>query len=135
MLLVLALFTMLCGCGDEYDMSWESMKWKSEVFGYLTKDGKKYIHVPKYGDRCIFTCTNYNRFWVSSVAITEDGSTVIHYENPDDRRIFKDKTIYVEIESNKMKVYFPPSCAKDRMFEVVVTAGDIFHTFRFMQSE
>lgn len=129
-ILLLAFFSVagLSACSDKYGDcgDWEPMTWKTEV-----KMGKGSISVPAEGGTYEFTCTNYGKFWFSSVQ--EDGK----YVEPgyyDAIRIVG-KWSWAEVKENVMTVIISPNTTDNRRSVVIVTtAGDIFDYFTFNQA-
>lgn len=133
LLLVLALLTVSCNGKDEFEERWDKMEWQKVTYGSISKKGRKYVQIPKEGGTCTFKCKNYKKFWLSHVAITKDGSSIVHHDISDDRFSFTDKTIQVYINGDVMTVHFPPSDGNEREFEILVTAGNIFYYFYLIQ--
>lgn len=123
---VFVIVTGLAACSDD-DGDWEPMKWKTEV-----KMGKEHsISVPVEGGTYRFTCTNYGRFWFSS--IYEEG----RYVEPgfyDVERIVGEWS-WAEVKENVMTVIISPNdTGNQRSVEIGTTAGDIFDSFTFNQA-
>ena len=110
LLLILALLTVSCNGKDEFEERWDKMEWQKVTYGSISK-----------------------KIWLSHVAITKDGSSIVHHDISDDRFSFTDKTIQVYINGDVMTVHFPPSDGNEREFEILVTAGNIFYYFYLIQ--
>lgn len=122
---IAAAAALLCSCSLK-DGDWEKMKWSSDIGKFDRND----IAVPAGGATCTFTCTNYHKFWISSVS--EDGR---HLEESNDDPLNSDGGWFsVHIGGDTMTVAISPNdTPHDRTLKVEVTAGDIFSTFTFNQ--
>ena len=119
----------IISCSDDKDGDWDPMVWKAEV-PVQTTDGV-YI-VPAGGFEFTFSCRNYSSPWmVNAVSAGE------HYYPPREANDYHSITaewFKAEINGNKLKVTFEDNETKEeRPLELTVTAGDIFHTFKFRQ--
>ena len=141
-LLWLAVSSSLC-THDEPLGKWPKMEWVDH--SGLSKNGDVYL-VPSSGGTYTFSCVNYSSPWLSSaedddgvlwpgMKVTEDGDTLLSYDNID--------WFYISgswYEAQCCKSDFSLSVAPladgitSRELCVTVTAGDIFDTFRFRQS-
>ena len=125
---VLAAVTV-SSCSDDKDGDWDSMVWKAEV-PVQTTDGV-YI-VPAEGFDFTFSCRNYSSPWMENAVSAGE-----HYYPPREANDYHSITadwFKAEINGNKLKVTFEDNETKEeRPLDLTVTAGDIFHTFRFRQ--
>ena len=127
--LVLAAVTV-SSCSDDKDGDWDSMVWKAEVPVVYTTDG--IYDVSADGDTFMFTCRNYSSPWIDNAVSAGE-----HYYPPREANDYHSITadwFKAEINGNKLKVTFEDNETKEeRPLDLTVTAGDIFHTFRFRQ--
>ena len=125
---VLAAVTV-SSCSDDKDGDWDHMVWKAEV-PVQTTDGV-YI-VPAEGFDFTFSCRNYSSPWIDNAVSAGE-----HYYPPREANDYHSITadwFKAEINGNKLKVTFEDNETKEeRPLDLTVTAGDIFHTFRFRQ--
>lgn len=132
-----ALF--LTACNDK-DGDWDPMKWEKASYASIKIDGKKYIEVPRQGGTYTFSCKNYQGFLLSAFNITtySDDSTMEKQQynnsfgNDWNSQHMSIDGCTVDVDGNTMTVNFDNSEAH-RIYEVDITAGDIFDTFRFVQ--
>ena len=108
--LLLLNFFVLASCSfSKLDGDWDAMEWKEEV--EVQKINGAYM-VPPSGTSLSFTCRNYSQYWFSDAK--EDGQ---------------------EIAPPWLSIVFEPNeGAHARNTYITVTAGDIFHTFKFIQA-
>lgn len=127
--MLLALSLLLIGCSlDEPDGKWDKMKWVN--VDDLAKDHGVYL-LYQEGETVTFECKNYRGPWISDVTI--DG---VHQEiNYEDPRSFESEWLEVKMNGNKMTITVAslPDSLESRYFNLIVTAGDIFHDFKFSQ--
>lgn len=136
----LAAAFVLTACDDK-DGDWDPMKWEKTSYPYTKIEGKKYIEVPQQGGTYTFTCKNYDGFWLYAVNIKTSGygfTVEKHLENNSfgndwNEHHMQSDGCTVDIEGNTMTVSFDYTDAT-RSYEVGITGGDIFDTFRFIQN-
>lgn len=144
--LLLFLFAMLtiCSCDvwTDPDGKWEKMKWEKTNYPTVKVGNTEYINVPVEGGTYTFRCTNYPGFWLSDMWFELDGTQWYWYDeqqdDPDHQRDFEHYIkVWIDVEAKKdgvLEVVFQPNTGSERKVGVCVTAGDIFHTFQFIQS-
>ena len=129
MFMMLAAFSFVA-CSDDKDGDWDPMVWKAEVPLQKTTDG--IYHVSHTGGELTFSCRNYSGPWISDAMSNGE-----YYFPPREKNNYHTITadwFKAEISGNKLKVVFEPNDSKDeRPLQLTVTAGDIFHTFKFEQ--
>lgn len=133
-ILALGMAGLLAACSDE-DGKWDSMKWKTGV--KTVKDAKgSYVSVPKEGGTYTFTSKNYPGFWFSDAMESQDGQIQSYY--PDKGNTYYHMTTswaQMDREGKDLIVRIQPNTGTSgRTLTVSVTAGDIFDSFRFVQS-
>ena len=126
---LLVFAVAISSCSDDPDGKWDSMKWKSEV--PVQKMDGVYI-VPSEGFEFTFSCRNYSSPWM------ENGMSAGEYYYPpreaNNYHSITAEWFKAEIIGNKLMVAFEDNDTKEeRLLELTVTAGDIFHTFKFRQ--
>lgn len=132
------------GCSNDIDGDWDVMKWKKEVPKKVKVNGASCYHIPIQGRTCQFNCKNYSSFWISHVRILgtpawKDWNVgdYIYPEKINDFMIENQNIsadgFKVSIQGNTMNVIFDENNSFTKYIEVVVSAGDIFDTFRFVQ--
>ena len=128
-LTMLAVFS-LASCSDDPDGKWESMVWKAEV-PVQTINGV--YNVSATGNEFPFSCQNYSSPWIENAV-----SNGVYYYPPREANDYHTITadwFRAEISGNKLKVVFEANeTPEERPLQLTITAGDIFHTFKFMQS-
>lgn len=144
--LLLVFFAMLtiCSCGDdiEKDGDWSQMKWVKTDYPTVKDGESEYVSVPKEGGTYVFLCTNYMGFWLSNSWFEVDGKVKYMYEdafdNPDyepDPHHYSNEWIDIKAkDGGVLEVVFQPNTGSERKAGVGVTAGNIFHSFEFIQS-
>lgn len=112
---------------DEPDGKWDNMKWNEP--SALTKENGAYI-VPANGGTYIFECKNYTP-WIDHCEsgfydMLVSSSTYVYSE-----------WFEVIVEGKNVIITFQPLEDETgaRQLTVVITAGDIFDTFRFTQRQ
>ena len=126
----------LASCSDS-DGDWEPMKWSKSDYKVVLEDGTKYYYVPQEGAVFSFTCKNYMP-WISGMSVTA-GETFAHvYPFDDDLRLLEYETVRVNVTDYLLTVRFAPAPVRPddnriHRYALTLTAGDVFHTFRFMQ--
>lgn len=119
----------ITSCSDDEDGDWDPMVWKAEV--PVQKTDGVYI-VPTEGAVLSFSCLNYSHPWMGNALSTGE-----HYYPPREANDYHSITadwFKAEVSGNKLKVAFEGNATKEeRPLELTVTAGDIFHTFKFRQ--
>ena len=115
--------------GDEPIGKWKPMVWKAEVPVQAT-DGV--YNVSATGGEFIFSCQNYSLPWMGNAVSNGEYFSPPREEN--DYHTITADWFKAEIKGNQLKVTFEDNeTAKERPLELTVTAGDIFHTFKFIQ--
>ena len=127
--LVMLAAVTISSCSDDKDGDWDPMVWKAEV-PVQTTDGV-YI-VPAEGFDFTFSCRNSSSPWMENAVSAGE-----HYYPPREANDYHSITadwFKAEINGNKLKVTFEGNETKEeRPLDLTVTAGDIFHSFRFRQ--
>ena len=128
-LIMLAVLSLASCEKDKQDGDWDSMVWKAEV-PMVIEDGV--YGVSDRGGTFTFTCRNYSKPWIEGAVSGEE-----HYfpdrEKNDYHTIMAD-WFKAEIVGNKLTVFFEPNKeSSELILSLTVTAGDIFHTFKFKQ--
>lgn len=131
-LLSLLLLTALSGaatsCSDN-DGDWTPMKWHTTVV--QEKDGT--VLIPAEGGTYVFACTNYSEPWMSDLRVETNGQEAIYHPKADFHSVSA-SGLEARWEGAVLTITVTPSSAlTSREFLLTVTAGDIFHTFRFSQ--
>ncbi len=131
LLILMLLIVTATSCGkDEPDGKWEKMKWKEP--SNIVKLQEGVYRVPTSGGSFTFICENYEP-WI--VFLAENGPYVSYeYPGVSVRTLIGE---WCSVECVKKKVTFTFSPVSDdevHDFEVTLTAGDIFYTFLFTQS-
>lgn len=125
--LLLMTSLVLFSCEGK-DGDWDPMAWESNDVSNINKN----IEVPQAGNTYVFTCKNYNNFWV--YAIRENGKQMGDDQLFIDCQKYEDSCISISIEGNRMNVtVFPNEGHQIRNISIGVTAGDIFDSFIFEQ--
>ena len=115
-------------CSDD-DGDWDAMVWKAEVPVQMT-DGV--YNVSANGAEFTFSCRNYSSPWI--VNVTSSGEYFYPPRESNDYHAITTDWFKAEISGNKLKVVFEANdTAEERPLQLTVTAGDIFHTFKFKQ--
>lgn len=125
-LLLYIILSMLAysSCRSE-DGDWELMKWKTDA------DIKKgTVDVPVDGGTYVFTCKNYNLFWLSSVLENERSINI----DIDKGKYATGEWSCISIAKNVMTVTISKNNNSfERILTVDMTAGDVFSSFTFRQ--
>lgn len=136
----IALFATTSCNKEGKDGDWEPMKWTKNTYATQKYADKTYYQVPSTGGSFTFTCKNYEKFWLSSVNITSAayGYTVEKHIADGtygkwDGRHYDDERCSIDISDNVLTVKFQQSDSSLCTYKIVVTAGDIFHSFQFLQ--
>lgn len=138
-ILALTSLLVLAACSEK-DGDWDPMKWEKTSYATTKIEGKKFIEIPQQGGTYYFSCKNYDSFRLSVVNITTSGYGFTIEKHLVNDGFGNDWNPYhmssdgctVDIEGNTMTISFDYADAK-RTYEVGITAGDIFDTFRFIQ--
>ena len=125
-----AALLSLTSC-DKEDGDWDPMVWKADVPVVKTADG--IYDVSADGATFTFSCRNYSKPWFSEAEV--DGETILPpYMDEIDYGLIYDDNFRAEIHGNKLTVDFKANdSAQPRNTTIIVTAGDIFYSFRFKQ--
>ena len=142
--LVILSLTMLslCSCEKvEEHMEWEHMKWGKTNYSQTEDNGTKYYVVSSEGGTFKFKCTNYEGMWLEH--IIQDGEMYSIYPNTNmtteemqnvvKSGSFTSDVCDVTIDNSSLEITFKPNSNESRKIELLVTAGDIFHAFYFIQ--
>lgn len=114
---------------DRLDGDWDSMVWKAEV-PVVINDGV--YDVSNRGGTFTFTCRNYSKPWIEYAA--SGGEYYYPRREKNDYHTIMADWFKAEIVGNKLTVFFEPNNESSEQFlSLTVTAGDIFHTFKFKQ--
>lgn len=135
MVMVLAVAGIMLNSCEKQRMEgdWDPMEWNDE--SGLERVDNVY-QVPASGGSYKFHCKNYSNFWISSI---EEGGEFYHpdLDNNDWQDISGQWTRVQCLPDGDLVVTIQPlsffSSASQRAMMLVVTAGDIFHGFRFVQ--
>ncbi len=123
---ILLLIGLLASCSKD-DGDWEPMKWKATS---SVKEEKGSFIIEAEGATVSFICKNYNSPWIEGARIGNQ------YFSPDenDRKSLKGDWFSAKITDNQLEVVINKNnTPMARAFLLEVTAGDIFHTFQFVQ--
>ena len=133
---ILLMAVSLTSCDfDKKDGDWDPMKWARTDYRETVVDRISYYDVPASGGTFTFRCTNYNSFWLAGTSVKDEkGKTEHLYHEEGDYNNITNSLITERVEGNMLTVTFPATESVTLRFIAVVTAGDIFHTFRFKQS-
>lgn len=147
-LIVFMLAICACGHDDEPLGLWDPMEW-TEPEG-LTKLKEHVYLVPETGGTYTLTCRNYSEPWMSHAEFGDSiigpdyryspGETVQPDDyNPDDIDWHRLASSWFDAHFDKADLIITvaplPDTINERVFELVVTAGDIFDHFTFKQSK
>ena len=129
LLIVLFVLVSAISCvKDDPDGKWAKMKW--QVPSSLVQVQEGIYQIPTSGGSFTLICENYKP-WISS--LTEIGSHVSK-EYPGSCDSLQGEWCSVKCEKNDVIITFSPLADDDvHQFEITFTAGDIFHTLRFVQ--
>lgn len=120
---------VLASC-DKIDGDWSPMKWKAEV---PVQTADNIYKVPAAGNEFTFSCKNYSSPWIEEAV--SNGNYYYPPRKGNNYHVITTDWFKVEISGNKLKVVFETNeTGEERPLHLTVTAGDIFYTFRFMQS-
>ena len=123
-----AVFLASCS-SDDPEGKWDPMIWKTEVPVQATNG---VYTVSATGSEITFVCRNYSSPWIENAVSAGE----YHYppREANDYHTITADWFKAEIKGNQLKVTFEDNeTAKERPLELTVTAGDIFHTFKFIQ--
>ena len=127
-IMLLAALSFASSC-DDLDGKWDPMVWKAEV-PVQTTDG--IYNVSEAGGEFTFSCRNYSSPWINNAS--SNGEYYYPPREKNDNHTITADWFKAEISGNKLKVVFKDNDTKEeRPLQLIVTAGDIFHTFRFKQ--
>lgn len=136
LILAFGMAGLLTACSDSLDGTGEPMKWKTSVETVKDAHGK-YVSVPKEGGTYTFTCKNYDSFWFSDVVGNQDGKSQHYY--PDDMKdphhIVVSSWAQMNCKGRDLIVEIQPNTgSSERTLTVGIQVGNIFGSFRFIQS-
>ena len=131
-ILYLFIFLQLVACSDNKDELvgiWSPMEWTTD--NKLVVADNKYV-VSYFGDTISFVCKNYGSFWFSNAEIVD--SVIEPNMDSNDLTKLDGNWFSASIVENEMQVVFDKnSDITDRTVSIIVTAGDIFDYFDFIQ--
>ncbi len=123
---LLLLISLFASCSKD-DGDWEPMKWKSTS---SVKEEKGSYIIESEGATVTFICKNYSSPWISGARV---GDQYINH-NEGDHNTLRGDWFSVKITGNNLEVVINKNTTQvARGFLLQVTAGDIFHTFQFVQ--
>ncbi len=124
----LLLIGFLVGCSKD-DGDWEAMKWKADTD---MKEEKGSYVIDAEGATITFTCKNYSSPWIEGARV---GNNYIEpNRNSNDYKTLRGDWFSATITGNQLEVVVSRNTTQlARAFLLSVTAGDIFHTFQFVQ--
>ena len=126
---MLAALSLASCSSDDPDGKWNPMVWKAEVPVQIT-DGN--YTVSATGGEFTFSCQNYSSPWIENAM--SNGEYFYPLRESNDYQTITTDWFKAEISGNKLKVVFEANdTAEERPLQLTVTAGDIFHTFKFKQ--
>lgn len=126
----------------EPDGLWTPMKWNNKNKDIKHSDTEHAYLVPAEGAECMFVCSNYKSPWISDITFQTDSTTEIwremnnmeEMEDYDFWHIGENEWCSVRIAHDTLNVLFSANeGTSSRLVSLSVTAGDIFHSFRFKQ--
>ena len=128
--IIAAILVMTAGFGlsscneTEESIDWAPMQWtaESEVENVANVDW-----VSADGAELTFSCENYTAPWFSA------GEDYI-FPNADDHRSIAGEFFNAQLDGKKLTITFEANYTSTRQISVIVTEGNIFHTFQFAQS-
>ena len=130
-ILVMAVAVLaLNSCSEEKkDGDWDPMVWKAEVPVQVT-DGV--YDVPQAGAEFTFSCRNYSAPLMQEAE--SNGEYCFPPREANDYHTITTDWFKAEMSGTKLKVVFKANDTKEeRPLRLTVTAGDIFHSFKFKQ--
>lgn len=128
LLLLAALSGTATSCSDN-DGDWTPMKWHTTVV--QEKNGM--VLVPVEGGTYVFACTNYSEPWMSDLRVETNGQETIYHPEADFHSVSA-SGLEAQWEGAVLTITVAPCTTQaSRNFQLTVTAGNIFHTFRFSQ--
>lgn len=129
-LLVLAAAALASCTGEEPLGKWDPMVWKADV-PVATADGA--YAVAATGAELTFTCVNYSSPWIENAF--SGGEYYYPPREVDDFHTITTGWLRAETRGDRLHVAFDANeTAGERVVLLTVTAGDIFHTFKFRQA-
>ncbi|MBR6997456.1 MAG: BACON domain-containing protein [Prevotella sp.] len=125
-----AMLATLASCSSDAPVGkWDAMVWKAEVPVRAT-DGV--YTVPEAGAEFTFTCQNYSSPWIENAL--SGGNYYFPQDKAGDFHHISAGWFRAEMSGKRLTVVFEANeTAEERLLTLTVTAGDIFHTFRFKQ--
>jgi hypothetical protein len=125
-----AMLATLASCSSDAPVGkWDAMVWKAEVPVRVT-DGV-YV-VAAAGAEITFACQNYSSPWIENAL--SDGGYCFPPREAGDFHHLSAEWFRAEMSGKRLTVVFEANeTAEERLLTLTVTAGDIFHTFRFKQ--
>ena len=119
----------LNSCSNDTDVKWDPMVWKAEMPVQMI-DGVYTISAN--GTEFTFSCLNYSSPWIENAVSNGE-----HYFPPREANNYHTISVdwfKAEINGNKLKVVFEANeTMEEKPLQIIVTAGDIFYTFKFKQ--
>ena len=128
-IIIVMLAIIVLGACSKEDGDWDPMVWKAEMAVQKTNG---IYEVPAAGAEFTFSCKNYSAPWID-YAVSDVKTYYPDLETGDPHTI-SDDWFKAEISGNKLTVKFEVNeTAEERLLQLIVTAGDIFYTFKFRQ--
>ena len=103
---------------------WKAMEWTSSDKIEKDKSVIK-VEVPAVKNTVELNCTNYNRFWISTVNGKGIEKTAIES--------YKGEFFEIKCEGNRLLVSFDANTAAERAIDLTIQSGDIFSHLQFNQ--
>ena len=125
---ILLLIGLLVSCSKD-DGDWEPMKWKATS---SVKEEKGSYIIEAEGNTVTFTCKNYSSPWIEGARVGDKYISPDH--NMNENKTLRGDWYTAKITDNNLEVVINKNTTQAaRGFLLQVTAGDIFHTFSFVQ--
>lgn len=120
----------MSSCSDsDPDGKWDSMQWDNKS-SYLEENGIYIVNAE--GGVFTFECRNYHQPWIENANI--DGGYYYPNREEDNYHNLTTNGFKASMKGNQLIVTFEPNrSGAARHVVLTVTAGDIFHTFKFTQ--
>lgn len=104
--------------------AWKAMEWTSS--DKIEKQGGVIVvEVPAIKNNVELNCTNYDRFWISTV----DSKGIDNAK----KESYKGDFYEIKCEGNSLSVSFDANNAAERSFNVMIQSGDVFSRIQFVQ--
>lgn len=103
---------------------WKAMEWTSN--DRIEKDKNiVVVDVPAAKNTVELNCTNYNRFWLSSI----NGKGIAETQ----RETMSGEFFSIKCLGNQLLVSFEGNAAAERTLDVTIQSGDVFSKIKFVQ--